>query len=96
MTIVMIPLARREMLRAARWYDNRGTGLGDQFLDDMRSSLIAIRALPGAFPPLDATFRRKLLDVFPYGIVCRVDVDTITRIAVVHVKRRPGYWRRRQ
>ena len=65
MKIVMIPLARREMLRAARWYERREIGLGDRLLDEIRSALLAITEFPVAFPLI---YRRRLLDVFPYAL----------------------------
>ena len=91
----MIPLARREMLRAARWYDRRGEGLGDRLLDDIRASLLAILDFPAAFPSIDSVYRRKLLDAFPYALVYRIDGETLSVIAVANFKRRPGYWRNR-
>ena len=95
MKIVMIPLARREMLRAARWYERRETGLGDRLLDEIRSALLAITEFPVAFPSIDTIYRRRLLDVFPYALIYRIDGDTVTIVAVANFKRRPGYWQRR-
>ena len=95
MTLVMIPMARRGMLRAARWYDRRSSGLGNKLLDEIRSSFLAILEFPEAFPPIDESYRRKLLEVFPYALIYRVDGKTITIVAVANFKRRPGYWRRR-
>lgn len=95
MKISMIPLARREMLRAALWYDRRQAGLGDRFLDDIRSSLLSVLDFPAAFPPIDAVYRRKLLDVFPYALIYRTDNDEIAVVAVANYKRRPNYWRDR-
>jgi plasmid stabilization system protein ParE len=49
--------------------------------------------LPGAAP--DVVARRVLLARLPYVIVF-VEVDDEVRVvAVVHAKRRPGYWMRR-
>ena len=96
MKSTMIPLARREMLRAARRYERDEPGLGDRFLDEVRAGLLAILEFPGAHPPLDPTYRRKLLSVFPYSLVYRTDGNAIVIIAVANSKRRPGYWRRRR
>jgi plasmid stabilization system protein ParE len=95
MKLVMLPLARREMFRAARWYDRKSPGLGDRLLDEIRQSLLAVLEFPAAFPSIDLTHRRKLLDVFPYNLVYRIDEETITIIAVANFKRHPEYWRRR-
>ncbi len=91
----MMPLARQEMLRAARWYERKRDGLGDRFLDDVRAGLRSILEFPAAHPPLEAPIRRKLLSDFPYALIYRLEVNEIVVIAVANFKRRPGYWRRR-
>ena len=95
MRIRMIPLASREMLRAARWYDRNGRASGNCLLDEIRTGFVSIRELPNAGAPIDAVYRRKLLQTFPYSIVYRVDADAIVVVAIANFKRRPGYWRRR-
>ena len=95
MKLTMLPPARQEMLLAARWYDDREHGVGDRFLDEIRSSLLSIRDFPEASPPLDDTYRRKIVGVYSYGLIYRVDSLEITVVAVMHLKRRPGYWRKR-
>lgn len=37
-------------------------------------------------------FRRYLIPQFPYGLIYAVQVDTIYVAAVMHLKRKPGYW----
>jgi toxin ParE1/3/4 len=91
----MIPIARREMVRAADWYEGRAEGLGHRFLNDIRASLLVVKEFPFAFPPLDEIHRRKQLDIFPYGLIYRTDGDIITIMAVANLKRRPRYWHRR-
>ena len=88
--------ARRELMRAAAWYDTQSAGLGDRLLDSVRVGLRAIREFPNAHPPLDKWYRRFLLDTFPFSLVYRIEPDEIVIVAVAHAKRRPGYWRRRE
>ena len=91
----MIPLARREMLQAARWYDRQGKGLGDRLLDEVRVGLLAILEFPGGHPPHMNGYRRWLLESFPYGLVYRIEADEIVVVAVANLKKRPSYWKRR-
>lgn len=91
----MIPAARREMLQAARWYDRKSNGLGDRFLDEVRSAIVAFNSPPVAAVAMGPDYSRKLLDVFPYALIFRVDGQTVTIVAVAHLKRRPGYWHKR-
>ena len=92
----MLPLARREMLRAASWYDRQGKGLGDRLLDEIQVGLLAIREFPEAHAPLTNGFRRWLLSSFPYGLIYRIETDEIVIIAVANLKRRPRYWKQRK
>lgn len=95
MKLVMLPPARREMLEAARWYERKLPGLGGRFLDEISNALVTLRDFPGSVPPLDAVYRRVRVNVFPYGLVFRIDGDLVSIVAVMHLKRRPGYRRRR-
>ena len=95
MRITMIAAAKAEMHRAARWYERRGNGLGHRLLDDVRASLLAVRDFPVAFPTIDPSYRKKLLDVFPYALIYRVEADEVIIVAVANLKRRPRYWRSR-
>ena len=91
----MIAAARAEMHRAAVWYDRRDSGLGDRLLDDIRASILAVRDFPNAFPPIDAMYRKKLLDVFPYALIYRLEPAEAVIAANAHLRRKPRYWRHR-
>jgi toxin ParE1/3/4 len=41
---------------------------------------------------LKGRFRRYLLQRFPYGIIYAVEGKVIYIAAVMHLKRKPGYW----
>ncbi len=93
MKLAMIPPVRREMLRAARRYDRVAPGLGDRFLDEVRAGLRAILEDPNGHPPLAMPYCRKLLWVFTFALVYRVEADEIAVVAVASFWRRPGYWK---
>ena len=95
MRFEVLLLARRELARAAVWYDRKEQGVGDRLLEEVGAALRDIRAHPNAHPPIDTHYRRKLLTLFPYAIVYRIDGDVIWIIAFSHTSRRPTYWRRR-
>ena len=79
------------MIRASHWYDRRGIGLGDRLLDDIRTSIVSVLEFPAAVPPIDPTFRKRLLDVFPYALIYRIEADEIVVVAIANLKRRPRY-----
>lgn len=97
MKITTIPLARREMLRAARRYEREKPKLGDRFPDAVRDGLIAILEFPTAHPPIfGSPYRRKLLTSFPFALVYLIEEDEIVVIAVANSSRKPRYGRGRE
>jgi plasmid stabilization system protein ParE len=89
------PAARAELLAAARWYEARRQGLGRQFLAESRRTVEASLLTPDAFPTLSRRTRRCRLRRFPYAIVYRREEEAIVIYAVMHLRRRPGYWAER-
>jgi len=39
--------------------------------------------------------RRRLIRRFPFGILYRIEPEEIVIVAVAHLLRKPGYWRKR-
>ena len=92
--------ARQEIRDAALWYDGQRPGLGDAFVaavDDALSRMVRLgpecRPAMGVAPELQV--RRILVRRFPYLVVF-VELPRVIRVlAVSHVRRRPGYWKKR-
>ena len=93
--VVYHPDADAEVIAAAQWYDERQPGLGGRFLDEVEAGLSRIRRAPEAFGVIVRNVRQHILHRFPFGIVYRVDNDHIYVIAVIHLHRKPFYWRNR-
>lgn len=94
--VVIHPEAEREMVAAALFYEERCPGLGSLFLDDVERAFQRIAERPGAWGSLSATVRRCLLVEFPFGILFREEADRIFVLAVMHLRREPSYWKKRQ
>ncbi|HTW94865.1 MAG TPA: type II toxin-antitoxin system RelE/ParE family toxin [Tepidisphaeraceae bacterium] len=96
MVIELLEAARFELLDATAWYDSHaGERLGNRFLAAVNASLDRIEMYPTAWPKLSASTRRCRLQQFPYGIVYQIRPDRILVVAIMHMHRRPGYWRDR-
>jgi hypothetical protein len=54
-----------------------------------------IRRNPDRFRIFDPPTRRHFSDVFPYALIYLEQPDRVWIVAVMHFKRRPGYWRGR-
>jgi toxin ParE1/3/4 len=94
-------LAKSEIREAADWYGHQRPDLDRQFLAEVREALEAIEADFQRFAKLETigprtTFRRALLDTFPYFVVFRVLENEVFVYAVAHTSRRPNYWRHRK
>lgn len=87
-----LPVARTELIEAAKFYARQAPGLGDTFLDDVGSRLTNISAQPLQGTSLPHNLRRVLLKRFPFFIVYEYEQEVITVIAIAHTSRRPGYW----
>jgi toxin ParE1/3/4 len=96
----LLPEARDEIQAAAAWYEEKRSGLGDEFLDAVEVALSSIGAAPLQFAKLETNrtrrdMRRALLKRFPYLIVFELRDDECLAVAVAHGRRRPNYWRKR-
>ena len=86
------PAAVNEMVEAASYYDLQRPGVGRRFDNAVEAGLQTILEAPERWPRDVGDFRRYRLKRFPYGICYRIDGDTVTVFAVMHLHRRPGYW----
>ena len=90
------PEADGELEAAARWYEERQPGLGDDFLDDFELTLKHIISDP-LRPRLIRGENRKLnFNRFPYAVVYELQKDVLFVKAVMHLHRRPFYWKHRE
>ena len=92
MEIIYHPEARQEMLEAAAFYESNRKGLGRKFLSAAETAVIFISIYPDAGRIMHIPYRRFLVKRFPYGIIYRESDYTVFIVAVMHLKRRPGYW----
>ena len=95
MHVVSHPEADQELEAAAIWYEERQPGLGIDFLDDFENTLRRIVAAPERWRNFYRTNRKLNFNRFPYAIVYDLREDTIYVKAVMHLHRRPFYWRNR-
>ena len=85
-------LAKVELNEAAQYYDRDSPGLGAAFVTEVERSTAAILEHPEGSPIVTGAIRRRLLRRFPYGLLYRVRIEQVRILAVMNLKRRPGYW----
>ncbi len=92
MRVRLDPAAKLEIRQAALFYEDCREELGQDFLASVESAFEQIERHPTVWRILKGRFRRYLLQRFPYGVIYAVDEDVIYIAAVMHLKRKPGYW----
>lgn len=93
--VIFTAEASRDLTHAYRWYESRESGLGEDFLRSVQSSLRKIQQHPLAFPLAIDPFRRALIRRFPFEIFYEPTEKSIMVLAVFHCARDPSKWRGR-
>lgn len=87
--------AEKDIAEAYAWYEERRSGLGEDFLSCLDAALQGIRRMPEMHPIVYQSFRRALIRRFPYAVFYEVDEKRIIVSAVFHTARDPRKWRQR-
>lgn len=95
MHVVSHPEADEELEAAAVWYEERQPGLGDAFLDEFERTLRRIVATPERWRKIRGDNRKLNFHRFPYAILYSARPGAIYIKAVIHLHRRPFYWKGR-
>lgn len=80
---------------AIEYYNSERDCLGDEFLTEILRALERIATFPQAGHIFSKRTRRSLVKRFPYGIIYQFSKENILVIAIVHLHRKPGYWKYR-
>jgi toxin ParE1/3/4 len=89
------PDAQNEFISAAQFYERQTEGLGLDFIATVQRTYARLSQFPTSGATFGRRLRRLLVPKFPYGLVYRVEPERIYIIAVMHLHRRPRYWRSR-
>jgi toxin ParE1/3/4 len=88
-------LAESEVDEAFDWYRDRSHQAAANFLEELERAIDQVIRYPDRWPVYLHGTRRYKLSRFPYVLVYLLRDDTVVGIAVAHLSRKPGYWRRR-
>jgi len=92
MKLEFLEIARREYDEAKEFYETEQPGLGFQFKEQIKHSLLRIQQYPQAWPPERKEIRRYIVHKFPYKILYSIQDDKIVVLAFAHLHRQPDYW----
>jgi len=96
MKITFLEEAEIELDEAIEYYNFTYPGLGDQFLEEILSTLNRIAKFPDAWHPLTPNIRRCQTKRFPYGLIYSNLDQEILIIAVSNLHRKPNHWANRK
>jgi len=92
MNIEFHPEAAEEFEAAVDWYEAREIGLGLDFAAEINAAIRLAAAMPDAWMHLSGDVRRVLVNRFPYGVLYEPGRTNLLVLAVMHLRREPGYW----
>jgi len=87
--------ADEEYVQAVQYYAEIALELGWHFHDEMERLIQEACANPECFRKFDPPARRHFSRDFPYAVIFMEKPEHVWVVAVIHMKRRPGYWRGR-
>ncbi len=92
---VFHPDADAEYGEAARFYALIDQELGARFYEEIERLIREIRRQPDLHRRYDNKVRRHFSTTFPYAVLYLDTPDRVWIVAVMHMKRKPGYWKQR-
>ena len=92
---VLHPAADEELAEAVLYYTEIDSELGVRFYGEIARLIQEVCTQPQRFRRFDPPARRHFSTWFPYAVIYLDQPDRVWIVAVMHLKRRPGYWKRR-
>jgi plasmid stabilization system protein ParE len=89
------PEADEEYVHAVQYYADIALELGNRFYDEIERLIGEVCTDPERYRKFNPPARRHFSRDFPYAVIFLEKTDCVWIVAVMHMKRRPGYWRER-
>jgi hypothetical protein len=87
--------AQNDIEMAKEYYDDKRTGLGDEFWQETKEKLKYIEKNPRQFRYIHDNARIAILKKFPFGIFFICNDLNIDVFGVIHFSRSPLVWKNR-
>jgi plasmid stabilization system protein ParE len=93
--VVFRRAAKDEFESAAAWYEERRSGLGEEFVAEIGDAIDRAAKHPERYPLVFDDVRRAVSRRFPFAVYFRLRHDKLVVLAVFHGRRDPRIWQRR-
>jgi plasmid stabilization system protein ParE len=87
---VFLKKAKKELLDAWNWYEDKQIGLSDKFIKNAFQHISRIEKNPMSFPSFYKPYRQIPLSIFPYLIIYKVVKSKIIIVSIFHSSRNPS------
>lgn len=81
---------------ARAWYEEQRGGLGRRFVVRVEETIDRIADAPEVYGLVDRNTRVAVVHPFSYGVFFEIEGDEVLFLAVLHLHRQPGLWRKRR
>jgi len=95
MKIEFLTPARLELREIIAYYNDQRDGLGQEFVSELKQTLLRMKNYPLAWSPLSSRVRRCRVNRFPYSVIYEVGNDLLSIAAIQHHSKSPDSWRNR-
>jgi len=95
MTIKILKSAQADLLSGYRFYERQKKGLGNYFLDSLKSDIESLKIYVGIHSIHFGKYHRLLSKRFPFAVYYRIEENEIRVYAVLDCRRDPAWIRKR-
>jgi len=88
-TLILHPLAEEDISEAYNWYEDKLGGLGERFLAELVVCYTKLESHPERYGKSGRSFRKIILNHFPYSVVYEIAQKRVIVYAVFHFSRNP-------
>jgi plasmid stabilization system protein ParE len=87
--LIVRPGAEQQAINAFLWYEDKATGLGDEFSLSLDACMNSIARNPNIYQKKYKNIRMGILERFPFGVYYLVDNENIIVLSILHFSRNP-------
>jgi plasmid stabilization system protein ParE len=93
--VLVLSDAEKDIDEVYSWYEQRQTGLGNEFMDCLSKCFESIKLTPNAHTLVYKSYRRALVKRFPYAVLYEYVDEAIFVYSVFHCSQDVARWQSR-